>query len=224
MKPEQSPVCWGLTAGLLLAWSTNVAVADVASCRAALFRAHQAYVSDITKAKAKEARGRLTGRPVANGVTAGKIIAARSKADRLISAGCGDVPTPQEADPNICPGKTDFHECLGDFVVKADAITKSVETKVLRDCSSSPTCGDDGLPQCVSEDNCYCHETAEGGVDCIGWFACEGAQQCYSSSECPPGNACYVNTCCLPFGVCGPTACDPGGGTALEGRVSSTPE
>ncbi len=227
MKRAHVPAGWVVAASLLLVWSAG-ARADEASCRAAMSKAHEGYLIAVSKAKAKEARGHLPGRhPVRPEVTAGKMERARLKAVQLMQTGCAGVASPSDADPQQCPG-LDLEDCLTDIVNGSNAIVEAMQAALLPSgpvCLGAPSCDpDSGLPLCDPANQCFCHGTAEGTVDCVDGFSCATAPPCVSSSECPPGRACYLDTCCGPGGVCGPTTCQPGGPGTATGGLSATVE
>jgi hypothetical protein len=223
---------WGLAMGLVLAWS-SMARADLATCRQALSKAHQKYQLAVSKAKRKEILAKMPGgKAVTAEETAAALARAEQKADRLIQAGCQGVDAPSDADPFLCPGLTGgasaFDQCLDEQVTETNERADALENKILPGgpiCVENPTCDSKGLPACDPQKECFCHETAEDGVDCINFFSCETAQPCNSSSECPPDHACYVDTCCGASGVCAPALCRAGGsGGSSEGLRSNSPE
>jgi hypothetical protein len=208
---------------MLLAWSTSAA-ADPAKCKAVLRKAQERYLITVAKIKAKEARGRRwVAKQVPPEVSAAKIASAALAAQRAVGAACAGVPTPQDIDPNVCPGKTDFDSCVDDSVSKANASVAALDAALLPQCFPNSACGPSGLPSCNADTQCFCHSRVEEGQDdCVDAFSCEGAERCAVSADCGPGQACYVNTCCGPDGVCGPTTCSaPGSVETLTGRTSS---
>ncbi|MEK6797998.1 MAG: hypothetical protein AABZ12_03455, partial [Planctomycetota bacterium] len=72
-------------------------------------------------------------------------------------------------------------------------------------CTVGGSC--EAFPGCGGSFNCFCFDTAEGGLDCTRDFPCSTALPCPNgTSSCPAGQVCYVNTCCgIP--VCGPPGC-----------------
>lgn len=53
------------------------------------------------------------------------------------------------------------------------------------------------IPNCSTDDNCFCWTLSTGGGFCGSDFFCDTVPTCGDGNTCAPGSVCAIDTCCV---------------------------